>query len=650
MAKRFIVKEDVAPFIDATLNSNGEVDIEAAYRSMKNPKNPTKYNIGFAKFKEVSLSYMNDRGFKIRQEVNVVPKPLMPRSPSNQSVKSAPDTTRTPPPAQTIDFEPTLPIYTFSDVGGLESQKQQLVELISLPLLCANLFKSVGSSPVRGILLHGPSGCGKTMLVEAAAGEFAEQGLTFFKISATELLSSNKSFASQSESRIRAVFNAAANSSPSILFIDEIDTISGKRENSSARIVSQLTQCMDQAYHDQEHNVIVIGATNKIEMVDSTLRRPGRFSREVSLGIPDFDQRFYVLDVCLNKVNAIESIDRAEVARAAEGFIGADIAALVQEAAMLAVIRASNEQQEAAIITQQDLFDAIKLVQPTLRREGFATLPPASFDDIGGLGDVKAELKMTVIDAVIRPDIFKMYGHRPSSGVILYGPPGCGKTLLARAIAHEADRAAFISVKGPELLNKYLGESESAIRSVFRRARDSAPCIIFFDEIDAICPRRSEDSSNAAASRVVNQLLTEMDGVDDRGRVFVIGATNRLELIDEAMLRPGRLDKKIQVPLPDQEGRKDILNKHLNKVHHREEIDVEYLSGSTDGYSGAELEELTSEAIEAAIKESSGENWIPVNQKHFNSALEKLNRARSLQKAEYDTGASLLERYKKIRK
>lgn len=282
-----------------------------------------------------------------------------------------------------------------------------------------------------------------------------------------------------------------------------------------------------------------------------------------------------------------------------------------------------DNEPDVKIINDDFLF-SIKNVQPTLRRDGFTTLPPASFDDIGGLEDVKRELQLAIIDAVIRPEIFEMYGHRPSSGVILYGPPGCGKTLLARAIAHEANRAAFISVKGPELLNMYLGESESAVRSVFRRARDSAPCVIFFDEIDSICPRRSGDSSNAAASRVVNQLLTEMDGVVDRGRVFVIGATNRLELIDEAMLRPGRLDKKIEVPRPNKNGIIEILNRKISKIKNREEIDIASIAEKCEGFSGADLDALTSEAIELAIDESTEENWVAVGNKHFNLALQKI--------------------------
>ena len=615
MTKRNISIEDISNFIDkGAQKTGGYIILAEIFSNIRTEASNFKFS--FNKFSELAREYSQIKGYKIGNPPNPPPKPLLPRTPSLDLEKVNPPTT---------DFDPITPIYTFDDIGGLENQKNQLLDLILLPIQQPNLFKSVGAKPVRGILLHGPSGCGKSILVEAAAGEFLKYGITYFKASAIDLISS---VSNQSESKIRTLFQAALNSSPSIIFIDEIDAIAKGKSNSSRdnerKLISQLTQSIDKISIDSENHVVVIGATSKIDSIDSTLRRPGRFSREISLGIPDFEQRLSILNILCKNINISSDLSIEQMAREAEGYVGADLNGLIQEAALFAVKRASSLKEEEAVVIFEDFENALRIVQPSLRREGFTSLPPASFKEIGGLEKVKEELQMAVVDAIIRPDIFALYGHRPAAGVLLYGPPGCGKTLMARAIAHEANRAAFISVKGPELLNKYLGESESAVRSVFRRARDSAPCIIFFDEIDAICPRRSDDSSNAAASRVVNQLLTEMDGVVDRGRVFVIGATNRLELIDEAMLRPGRLDKKIEVPLPNKEGRIDILNKQLNKVKNKGEINTEKLAEICENYSGAELEALITEAIEIAIKESTEENWIPVQQIHLELAYEKL--------------------------
>lgn len=638
---KYATADDIRIFVQRNAEqNNGSVDIQEAFKTMQ--KESPNIKVGYTKFETLAKTVMSEQGYsQFIPKKPVQKKPMLPQNPNQNSASLSRSSSRSElmhPPLQSIsdspEFEPFKPRFTFKDVGGLAQQKEQLTDLILNPILHKQLFMSIGCLPSRGILILGPSGCGKSLLVEAAAGQFSEFGLTFFKISSTELLKASKNFTAQVKDRIDALFISATNLQPSMILIDDIDILTKGKEN--AVIKAHLTQCLDQCMNDTENYVVVIGTTSSIEKVDSNLRRPGRFGREISIGLPDYDQRLEILQTTTAGLNLDESVDLEQIAREADGFIGADIVGLMQEASLTTVKRFTSSPQQGTEffesgssgaeikITNDDFLNSIKNVQPTLRREGFITLPPASFADIGGLENVKRELQMAIVDAIIRPHIFKMYGHKPSSGVILYGPPGCGKTLLARAIAHEANRAAFISVKGPELLNKFLGESESAVRGVFRRARDSAPCIIFFDELDAIAPRRSDDSSSAAASRVVNQLLTEMDGVVDRGRVFVIGATNRLELIDEAMLRPGRLDKKIEVPKPDQKGRVEILARQVDRISNKEEIDVESIAEQCEGFSGADLEALTSEAIEAAIAESNDEQWVPVGNNHYKAALSKL--------------------------
>ena len=639
---KYVTTSDISKFIEQNAQqNNGSVNLKEAFESLQ--KDSPHIKVGFTKFEVLAKEVMDQKGYVLFVSKSQKKSPLLPQMQKSQSMSRSPtaEFIKPSPSVSQPDYDPVTPRFNFESVGGLLSQKQQLADLLLLPLVHESLFRSAGATPIRGIILHGPSGCGKSILAEAAAGEFMDQGLSFFKLSGTDLSAPSKLSSGQSEGKIRALFTAASALSPSLIFIDDIDVICSRKDPMSSKITSQLAQCMDQAFNDEEHHVVILGTTSKIDSIDSSLRRPGRFGREIAIGLPDSDQRLAVLRVAASKLNMDDSVNLEEVSREAEGFVGADIAALVQEASLHAVKRAIEDNQETAYVSMVDFMKSVKVVQPTLRREGFTTLPPVTFDDVGGLEDVKRELRMTVIGPIVNHNMFKMYGHKPSSGIIMYGPPGCGKTLLARAIAQEANRAAFISVKGPELLNKYLGESESAVRAVFRRARDSAPCIIFFDELDAICPRRSTDSSNAAASRVVNQLLTEMDGVVDRGRVFVIGATNRLELIDEAMLRPGRLDKKIEVPRPDKNGRIDILTKKISQIKMRDEIDIESIADRCDGFSGADIDALTSEAIEAAISESIGitnsdslqanfseeidpNSWVRVGNRHFEIALDKL--------------------------
>lgn len=612
---------DIEPILDLVAKqNNNKIDLNYAYEVLK--KDYSHIKIGKDKFKKMSESIIQRKGY-VNYDPNQKPKsqPLVPRAPSMEFQKA-----QIPGP----ENDPVEPRFTFDMVGGLEAQKKEISDLILTPIQMKNYYRTIGIKPERGLLLHGPTGCGKTLLAEAAAGSFKEFGLKFFKIPATDLISSGKAFTGQAESKLKALFKAVQNSAPVILLIDNLEAVAKKKGNGSAKIVVQLAYLLEEVYNDLENDIFVIATTSHIDEIDPILRRGGRFGKEISIGLPDKEQRIFVLESLAKQVKFADEIDFNVVASEVDGYVPADIISLVNEAGLLAIKRSINENvdYEMSCITMDDLMNSLPKIQPTLRREGFVTLPPITFNEIGGLEKVKEELKSSIIDAINQPEVLAQYGMRPSSGVILYGPPGCGKTLLARALAQEANRAAFISVKGPELLNKYLGESESAIRGVFQRARDSAPCIIFFDEFDAICPTRSGDSNNQAASRVVNQLLTEMDGAQSRGRVFVIGATNRLELIDEAMLRAGRLDKKLEIPLPDLNARIDILQKIIKRIPNHDEINVETLTQIAEkcvGFSGADLEALSTEATQKAIQESKKiGNWIPVNQNHFLEAAEVL--------------------------
>uniref|UniRef100_A0A671T7P2 AAA+ ATPase domain-containing protein n=1 Tax=Sinocyclocheilus anshuiensis TaxID=1608454 RepID=A0A671T7P2_9TELE len=447
------------------------------------------------------------------------------------------------------------------------------------------VYQRLGVVPPRGFLLHGPPGCGKTLLAQAVAGEV---GLPMLKVSAPELVSG---VSGESEQKLRELFEQAISSAPCILFIDEIDAITPKREIASKdmerRIVAQLLTCMDDLNSLSEPaQVLVIGATNRPDSLDPALRRAGRFDREICLGIPDEAARLKILKTLCRKITLPEDFDYRQLARLTPGYVGADLMALCREAAMSAVNRIllqpssedvtppvpdleqllsllkrkevlSEEQLSGLCVLMSDFRTTLARVQPSAKREGFATVPDVTWEDVGALQDIREELNMAIMAPINNPEHFRALGLSTPAGVLLAGPPGCGKTLLAKAVANESG-LNFISVKGPELLNMYVGESERAVRQVFQRGRNSAPCVIFFDEIDALCPRRSEHESGASA-RVVNQLLTEMDGMGNRQQVFMMAATNRPDIIDPAVLRPGRLDKTLYVGLPPPADRHAIL-------------------------------------------------------------------------------------------
>ncbi|XP_047062590.1 cell division control protein 48 homolog D-like [Lolium rigidum] len=499
----------------------------------------------------------------------------------------------------------------YDDVGGMRKQLTQIRELVELPLRHPQLFKSIGVKPPKGILLYGPPGSGKTLIARAVANE---TGAFFFCINGPEIMSK---MAGESESNLRKAFEEAEKNAPSIIFIDEIDSIAPNREKTHGeverRIVSQLLTLMD-GMKARAH-VIVMGATNRPNSIDPALRRFGRFDREIDIGVPDEVGRLEVLRVHTKNMKLDVDVNLEVVAKDTHGYVGADLAALCTEAALqcirekMDVIDLDDETIDAEIlnsmaVTNDHLKTALVGTNPSALRETVVEVPNVSWNDIGGLDGVKRELQETVQYPVEHPEKFEKFGMSPSKGVLFYGPPGCGKTLLAKAIANEC-QANFISIKGPELLTMWFGESEANVREIFDKARQSAPCVLFFDELDSIATQRggSVGDAGGAADRVLNQLLTEMDGMNAKKTVFIIGATNRPDIIDSALLRPGRLDQLIYIPLPDEASRHQIFKACLRKSPVAKDVDLGALARFTAGFSGADITEICQRACKYAIRE-----------------------------------------------
>jgi len=535
-----------------------------------------------------------------------------------------------------------VPRVTYEDIGGLKEEIRKIREMVELPLKYPELFERLGVEAPKGVLLYGPPGTGKTLLAKAVANE---TNAAFFSISGPEIMSK---YYGESEERLREIFRQAEENAPSIIFIDEIDAIAPKREEVTGevekRVVAQLLALMDGL--KPRGRVVVIGATNRPNAIDPALRRPGRFDREIEIGVPNKQGRLEILQIHTRGMPLAEDVDLEKIASITHGFVGADLAALCKEAAMRALRRIlpeidfekdtiPAEMLNKITVTMNDFMEALKDVEPSAMREVLVEIPNIRWDDIGGLKDVKLELQEAVEWPLKYPEIFEHMDARPPKGILLYGPPGTGKTLLAKAVANESE-ANFISVKGPELLSKWVGESERAVREVFRKAKQAAPSIIFFDEIDAIAPIRGGGYGDSGVTeRVISQLLTEMDGIEELRGVVVIAATNRPDIVDPALLRPGRFDKLLYVPLPDLEARKEILKIHLRKKPLAEDIDIDELAKRTEGYTGADLSAICNTAVMLAIREhimnSKGpeeakENLkeLKVYKRHFEEALKKV--------------------------
>jgi transitional endoplasmic reticulum ATPase len=509
---------------------------------------------------------------------------------------------------------------TYDDIGGVGATVEQIREMIELPLKHPELFRRLGIDPPKGVLLHGPPGTGKTLLARAVANEADAR---FFHIAGPEIMGR---YHGESEERLRDIFNEAQQNAPSIVFIDEIDSIAPKREESTSeverRVVAQLLTLLDGL--EPRENVIVIGATNRVDVLDEALRRPGRFDREIIIGVPDSAGREEILGIHTRGMPLADDVSIPETARATYGFVGADLSALIREAAIEALRRylpqinldeeeIPGEVLENLLVTQNDFHSALKRIQPSAMREIMIQAPEVGWDDIGGLESAKREIREGIEYPLRYPESFRRIGVRPAKGFLFYGPPGTGKTLLAKAVAREAE-ANFIATKSSDLLSKWYGESEKQVAKLFQRARQVAPTVVFLDEIDSLAPQRGGGLGEPAVTeRVVNTLLSEMDGLEELQGVIVIGATNRPILLDPALLRPGRFDELVYVPVPDYEGRLRILQIHAAGMPLADDVSLEAIAKKTDRYTGADLENLVRRAGMQSIRENREATEIPMS-------------------------------------
>ncbi len=522
-----------------------------------------------------------------------------------------------------------LPRTTYEDIGGLHEEIQRVREMVELPLRHPELFQRLGIEPPKGVLLHGPPGCGKTLLARAVANE---SEANFFSINGPEIMSK---FYGESEARLREIFQQSQQNSPSIIFVDELDAIAPKREEVTGeverRVVAQLLALMDGL--SGRGNVIVIGATNRPGALDPALRRPGRFDREIEIGVPDKQGRYEILQIHTRGMPLAEDVDLKKLSEMTHGYTGADLAALCRETAMkglrryLPQINLEEERVPPSVLEKmevrmEDFLNAYKEITPTAMREVYIEVPTVHWNDIGGLHEVKQELKEAVEWPLKNPRMFSRLGIKPPKGILLYGPPGCGKTLLARAVATESE-ANFITIKGPEVFSKWVGESEKAIREVFRKGRMAAPAVIFFDEMDSLVPRRGLGFADSGVTeRVISQLLTEMDGIVTLEDIVVIAATNRPDIVDPAVLRPGRFDRLIYVPQPDESSRVEIFKIYTKDMPLTKDVDLANLAAITKNHSGADINSLCREAAMYALRKDVNAKQVTLTD--FQEAMKRI--------------------------
>ncbi len=535
-------------------------------------------------------------------------------------------------------IDASIPRITYDELGGLKNEVKKIREMVELPMRHPELFDKIGVEAPKGVLLYGPPGTGKTLLAKAVAGE---TNANFVSLSGPEIMAKHYG---ESEERLREIFTQAEENSPSIIFIDEIDSIAPKRDEISGelekRIVSQLLTLMDGM--KSRGKVVVIAATNRPDSIDHALRRPGRFDREIEIGIPDDEGRFDSLSIYTRGMPIDDKVDLKQISKITHGFVGADLEVLAKEAAMRSLRRIladeeidldedkiSSEILQKIRITSEDFRDALKEVSPSALREVQVQIPDVSWDDVGGLDALKEELREAIEWPIKHKESFDYFDVQSPKGILLHGPPVTGKTLIAKALAKMTE-SNFINIKGPELLSKWVGESEKGIREIFRKARQAAPCIIFLDEVDALVPRRgSSDSGSHVTESVVSQILTEIDGLEELHNVLIIGATNRLDIVDEALLRPGRFDRIIEVPNPDTKGRQQIFEIHTKKKPLANDVKITKLVELTDGFSGAEIGAVANRAAMEALKryvsgKSQNIKEIKISQQDLIDAVDKV--------------------------
>ncbi|MHA1148322.1 MAG: CDC48 family AAA ATPase [Promethearchaeota archaeon] len=548
------------------------------------------------------------------------------------------------------EFERTR--VTYEDIGGLEEEIQKIREMIELPIRHPELFKRIGIDPPKGVLLHGPPGTGKTLLARAVAYETDAHFLT---ISGPEIMSK---FYGQSEENLRKVFNEAKENAPAIIFIDELDSIAPKRGEVTGeverRVVAQLLSLMDGL--EGRGEIIVIGATNRVNDIDAALRRPGRFDREIEIGVPDTDGRYEILLIHTRGMPLNKDVDLQLIAEKTHGFVGADVEALAKEAAMYAIRKIlpkinldkpiPQEILNDIQINMEDFMNALMSIEPSALREVLITQPTETWDDVGGLNEAKQQLREIIEWPLKFPELYKHLHSKPPSGILLFGPPGTGKTLLAKALAHESE-VNFISIKGPEFLSKWVGESEKAVRETFRKARAASPCIIFFDEIDAIAGMRGRFASSQATEQVVSQLLTEMDGLEGLRDVILLAATNRPDMLDPALLRSGRFGRHIEISMPDLETRIEIFKIHLKNKPLAKDVDIKQMAKALEEYTGADIQAICEEAtlltVRRAVEDTSinthdaeSVKKVSITKKEFDESIAKVLKGADRAKKSYD--------------